>query len=152
MSKPSHARALAHCGVAGSNDSAWSAAHSNLVDCYREIHAACVAANLCREGEPLDPEAIRDAGHKLAELQESAVDYDIEDSDRLRELRNAIDERIGWRNQEEEDGGDYLERIRQMGQLLNELEDLAIVRQHDDIGAEFARLRAKYRGVKWVKP
>ena len=43
---------------------------------------------------------------------------DPRDSESLLALRQAIDDHLGWENKAEEDNGDYLTRIRQVGELL----------------------------------
>lgn len=48
-------------------------------------------------------------------------DVDPEDSERLRRLRNIIDEEIGWSSKADEEGGDYESRLREVGLLLTKL-------------------------------
>jgi len=45
-------------------------------------------------------------------------DTDPEDSDRLRELRAAIDNHLGWASPEDEGRGDYLARVKEVGAML----------------------------------
>lgn len=47
-------------------------------------------------------------------------DTDPEDSNRLRELRSIIDDEIGWRDDDQMEGGDYAARLREVGRLLKE--------------------------------
>ena len=47
-----------------------------------------------------------------------ATDVDPGDSASLQALREAIDEHLAWDNQEDEDRGDYVARVRQVGQKL----------------------------------
>jgi hypothetical protein len=115
---PDHRKALTDATALTANG---SDRISDLAYAYLEIHSALVTAGLCREGDPLDPAGIVDAGRKLAELQERISEYDFEDSDRLLELRNAIDERIGWRNDDDEEAGDYLGRLKQVAEELDAL-------------------------------
>lgn len=48
-------------------------------------------------------------------------DTDPEDSDRLRELRDLIDEELGWPTMAAQEAGDYAERIRQVAAQRKEI-------------------------------
>ena len=50
---------------------------------------------------------------------------DPADSESLRRLRGIIDDRIGWKNQKEEDEGGYEQRLLQVAAELRELRELA---------------------------
>jgi hypothetical protein len=47
-----------------------------------------------------------------------AFGYDADDSKSLGELRMLIDEELGWEDDEQECDGDYVARVRQVGQIL----------------------------------
>lgn len=47
--------------------------------------------------------------------------YDPKDSTTLEQLSIAIDEHLGWENEKEREGGNYLARIVQVGALLKRL-------------------------------
>lgn len=48
---------------------------------------------------------------------------DPEDSQQLLDLREAIDTHLGWANAEDEERGDYVRRIREVGLLLTGAKD-----------------------------
>jgi hypothetical protein len=83
---------------------------------------------------------LRQSRARVAELEELPVfGVDPEDSQRLLALRNAIDERLGWRDQASEDAGDYVARVAEVGERIRNLE------------AELARFKAVARKIPIVR-
>jgi hypothetical protein len=96
-----------------------------------ELTAACESAiqltsiSSAEYGTIIDTQAarIRDLESQLAGLGPDDVvgcgfGIDPKDSAALLALRNAIDEELGWETQEEEEAGDYVARVRQVGAQL----------------------------------
>jgi len=54
----------------------------------------------------------------LRDLADECPDLDPEDSRRLRELRSAIDDHLGWPDPESEERGDYVGRVREVAVAL----------------------------------
>ncbi len=72
-----------------------------------------------RAGEAIDAlERHLRASQPATETGYPDFGVDPRDSESLLALRDAIDDHLGWENQAEEDNGDYLTRIRQVGELL----------------------------------
>lgn len=95
------------------------------------------------------PEHLRSAAEKAVEAALDAargpvIDADVdffgvdrEDSARLLELRQVIDDALGWETVEEEEAGDYVARVRQVGAKLRALvAALPPDRQFEDPGVD----------------
>lgn len=82
-----------------------------------------------REGKVLAQLSSNDQTRILAMLGAAADvdvgpfgnDVDPADSDRLQELRAAVDDYLGWENAEEEEAGDYVARVKQVGEKIRAL-------------------------------
>ena len=71
----------------------------------------------------------------VRDLADECPDLDPEDSRQLRELRQAIDEHLGWPDPESEERGDYVERVRALGVALeNTVRRLHLLERGPDYG------------------
>ena len=61
-----------------------------------------------------------------ADLDQDALEFGINPSDSasLLELRNAIDDSLGWFDDEDKESGDYAWRVRQVGQMVRDLKSV----------------------------
>jgi len=71
-------------------------------------------------------------------------DVDPADSDSLRRLREIIDTEIGWNSEDDEEGGDYERRLRDVAAELRRLRGLPSVRER--LRAAVDRLDALING------
>jgi len=85
------------------------------------------------DGE-LTPDAARMLAMNLLQFadevggeNEFGFGYDIGDSSALCALRQAVDEHLGWASPEEEEDGDYVARVKQVGEQLRKRAQLTVV-------------------------
>ena len=104
----------ASCGE--SAESASALVHDD--DCLRSLAEAAFDA----DRPPTRPVVL-----KHPEGDWSNDDVDPRDSESLRRLRNLIDDKLGWRDVEQQEGGDYEARIVEIGEALKAWREAAIV-------------------------